>query len=333
LRLLKGPFVDFFSQSQVFYSEAPASNIVPLPEQSGRRRQREQPVDPPHRRIIDGWTWVQPWIEARYRGETMRKYLANWDKMLAFFYHRRISTPAKLTRGHCYEYVSWRTALGVSRNTAKTELRFLSVLCEELITRHVIRENPARSLGIKKLSTTLKPEISPELEAEIRNMIEIGTKFPERTHRDFFRISFELGIRHGVRIAETRLPLSDVDLDAKTISFRMKGDKVNSVPLHPALVPMFEALRAAGKKFTYDDPDSSKMASAVWSHFLLKRGFKKRYPGICFHSCRVTVASRLARAGVPMAQAMRFIAHSDTEVHKIYLRVQTGDLANCVKAL
>lgn len=313
--------------SGVFYSEAPTTNIVQLPIEFTEWDKHQKVV-------AAGWTWLRPWLDARYSGLTLKAYQKYWDHFLAFFHEKRIHVPQRLTRAYCFEYVIWRMAQGCGRNTVKKELLFLSLACKEALERGLIRKNPASALGIRKLPTKVKPEITAAMEAEIRNLIETGEKFPERTWRDFFRISFELGLRHGCRIAETRLPLSDIELgDKPRITFLRKGSKEHTVPLHPALVPMITKLKDAGKRWTYEEPENPKMTSALWHHLYHMRGFRKRYPNLCFHSCRVTCASRLARAGVPMIQAMRYIYHADEEIHKIYLRVQTDDLSRCVAAL
>ena len=77
---------------------------------------------------------------------------------------------------------------------------------------------------------------------------------------------------------------------------------------------------------TYDMP---AQRARNWHRFFRKIGL----PHISFHCTRVTVITRLARAGVPEQQAMRFIGHATLEVHRIYQKLKTGDLSDCVSVL
>lgn len=56
-------------------------------------------------------------------------------------------------------------------------------------------------------------------------------------------------------------------------------------------------------------------------------------PHLCFHCTRVTVITRMARAGVPISQAMRYVGHASTAVHKIYQRLAASDLSSAVNAI
>ena len=61
-----------------------------------------------------------------------------------------------------------------------------------------------------------------------------------------------------------------------------------------------------------------------WHRFFRRIGL----PHLSFHCTRVTVITRLARAGVPEQQAMRFIGHATLEVHRIYQKLKPGDLSS-----
>lgn len=56
-------------------------------------------------------------------------------------------------------------------------------------------------------------------------------------------------------------------------------------------------------------------------------------PHLCFHCTRVTVITKMARAGVPMAVAMAYVLHSSSLVHKIYQRLGIADLGSAVAAI
>lgn len=56
-------------------------------------------------------------------------------------------------------------------------------------------------------------------------------------------------------------------------------------------------------------------------------------PHLSFHSTRVTVVTRLARAGVQERVAMRYVGHASATIHRIYTRLQVDDLKCCVEVL
>ena len=56
-------------------------------------------------------------------------------------------------------------------------------------------------------------------------------------------------------------------------------------------------------------------------------------PHLCFHCTRVTVATRMARAGVPISEAMAFVGHASETIHRIYQRLAAADLSSAVAAV
>jgi integrase len=78
------------------------------------------------------------------------------------------------------------------------------------------------------------------------------------------------------------------------------------------------------------------MVTKEW-HWFLKGRAERGWQGVCphatFHCTRVTVITRMARAGVPIQQAMAYVGHADQTVHRIYQRLQADDLTKCTEAL
>ena len=62
--------------------------------------------------------------------------------------------------------------------------------------------------------------------------------------------------------------------------------------------------------------------SKDWRFFLDDLGM----PHLCFHCTRVTFISKLARANVPLAVAMRMVNHASKTIHRIYQRINLDDL-------
>ncbi len=255
------------------------------------------------------------------------------------FIQERELVPVTLTRQHCFEYIGWRAApdkkngkYQACQNTALLDLKILRIIMQEAVERDLIHGNPCVKLGIKKTRPKEKPELTDEDCEIIRREAK---KFADPTIREMLVNSFEIARYQGCRLTETRLnPHTDVDLDSQTIRFRRKGGHDQITLLHPELVPFFKKLRAdKRRRSTWDPPPGRgrQWASAKWWKFLERIGLKDR--SITFHCTRVTVVTEMARNDVPENKAQLFVGHSSTLVHRVYQRLRTGDLADCVAAV
>jgi integrase len=109
-----------------------------------------------------------------------------------------------------------------------------------------------------------------------------------------------------------------------------KGHRLHTIFLHPKLVRRFRRMIAEGRTETYEPPASP---AKEWFLFLTRAGIKKKYPGACFHSLRVTAATTLARKGISEKKAMDYIGHASTTIHRSYVRLKPEDLSVCADAL
>ncbi len=139
-------------------------------------------------------------------------------------------------------------------------------------------------------------------------------------------VAFEIGIHQGARLRETSVPFEDIDFERQSITFNAKGNNRFTTALHPDLAPILKKIKDRGLERTCILPDWPSKAFAT---LFQKIGMTK----VCFHCTRVTVITRLARAGVPISQAMRFVGHASHTVHEIYQRLGVDDLSACLKAL
>lgn len=279
--------------------------------------------------IATDWHWVGGFLAVSY-GETTTgyNYARNWGVVRRFMELRQVGSLAEISRHLCAEYVLYRAGQGVRRITARHELKVLSVILNEAVDRKLIPHNPLHGLRVKVEPRREKPEITPAMEAEIRALIAV-----EPWHREFLQISFDIGMLHGRRIAETRVRLSDVDLERGTITFQVKGGKAHTTQLHPKLAPLFTRLKAAGQEWSFDFPDKADYMSQIWTRFFKRHGLSQRYPFLCSHCFRVTAVTRLARANVSEAKAMRYVGHASEDIHRIYMRLQASDVGECCHAL
>ncbi len=279
-------------------------------------------------RAKDAWgLWVNDFLKSKYAdNRTRERYLTAWRTIGLFLKERHIYRPLQLTRSDCLAYPVWRQVpdrkqgkYRAGRNTALLELKILGIIVQEAVWRDFIPANPVRELRLERAQRTVRPEFTDKHLQCITKAIELEPE-PRRT---MLRHSFLIARWHGVRLNETRLnPMADVDLKRGLIRFRQKGGQSTTKPLHPRLRPLFRKLQAAGAVETYPKMD----CQGAWWYFLERIGIRKSLPHACFHSLRVTAASRMARAGISQRKAMEYLTHASTTVHDQYVRWRPADL-------
>ena len=273
----------------------------------------------------DSWNaWVIDFLETHYatKPATLARYKISWQSLSPYLAEQKIVRPLQLTFRHCELYIPWRIAgqphLGIYKcrhNTALYDLKVLRVICKRAKRLKFIAENPASALGIDKHKPDEKPELTDEDLALIRQKLQ-ELKMP-----DWMRISFEIAIHQGCRLSETVIPFSKIDFKKKTILFKAKGDRDFSAPIHSKLLPLLQKIKKLGRATTCVLPP---MASKEWWRFFKKIGLHQK--GVCFHCTRVTVITRLIRAGRPENVVQKIVNHSSTEVHRIYQRLGVEDV-------
>lgn len=276
--------------------------------------------------------WVLPFLEARYgnSAKTLRRYRGAWEQWRAFLELRELRIPRALTYQQVLEFVSWRSSQvkrlsgkRVSKNTALCDVRVMAVVMREAIRRSFAETNHCEKLGITKDPSRQKPEMTDGEIARIRAAL--------KSRPEWMTISFEIALHQGCRLSETSLPLSQVDLMRDTITFHAKGrgggqKHVFTTQLHPGLRPLLSRISSEGREQSCVLPT---MAAKQWHSFFREIGLSH----LCFHCTRVTVITRMARNGVPIAQAMRFVGHASETIHRIYQRLAAPDCAIAINAL
>jgi hypothetical protein len=282
---------------------------------------------------MEKWaSWVDDFLKSYYLGsKTYVRAKGAWSQWRLFLSEQKILVPRALNYQAVRAFVTWRESQKkrngslVSRNTALCDVRICSVVMGEAIRNGWAEVNPCAKLAIKKIPPPEKPEITAEEEKRIRQALP---KFVEKDPATYghMLVSFEIAIHQGCRLRETEVPLSRIDTERMTITFDAKGSKVFATKLHPRLLPFIEGLRSNSRKVTCAIP---MLASKHWRDFFDGIGC----PHLCFHCTRVSVVTRLARKGVPISQAMSYVGHASRLIHRIYTRLQPGDLSSCVEAL
>jgi integrase len=297
--------------------------------------------------------WVVPYLHARHghTPPTLRVYLRQWATISVFFDSRGLAGPQQVTRQDCQGFLGWRSGQGdlranssrpVLHNTAVNEFRLLGKLLNEAFRRGWILSNPSSHMGVSKMPPREKGEFTDEQIAFVRDRIRQrieSAKYSSPDERgaydpkiaEFLRVSWEIGLAQGVRLAETCFPLSAIDWERGILRLRVKGNRINCPPLNPTLRPLLEELRARGQSHTYERVHSD---SVSWWHFFKDiRQKRPDFANLSFHSLRVTAISRMERAGVPEAVVMKIVGHASTTVHRIYRRIVPSEVSSAWAAL
>jgi integrase len=269
--------------------------------------------------------WVPQFLQQKYPNpKTVIRYTHVWSALSTYFAHRNVISPSQVTYQICTEYPAFRARppkelmKGRSFNTALTELKVLSALMQEAVRRGYVPANPAIRLGMRRQP----PKVKPEITAKEQRTIEDALQHQDAWMRDCWLVA----MRQGARLSETAVPLPDVDLKARTITFRGKGGKIHTAPLHDDLRPL---VRRAIKEKRTTLLRLPKYPSKAWFQFFRRIGL----PHLCFHCTRVTVVTRLARDHHPIYETKAYIGHASDTVHAIYQRLQPPDVRHLGKSL
>jgi integrase len=273
--------------------------------------------------------WVPQFIKRRYLGKekSFKAMVARWRNVESFLNEKLIYCPRQVSYRVALDFIEWRKERGASHNTALHEVKAFSLVISEAVKLGFVHANTITRLGIQKQKAREKPEITKDQEEAIRLELKAvvnGTNEPKWP--EWMSTAFELGIHQGCRIRETSVPFKDIDFERQTITFNAKGSKRFTTALHPNLLPILKKLKERGDQVTCELP---ALPSKWFWMFFKNLGM----PGVSFHCTRVTVVTRLARAGVPMSQAMRFVGHASETIHRVYQRLGVDDLSACLTAL
>lgn len=272
--------------------------------------------------------WVPTWIGHYYQNRLSANRAMNaWAHLAVFLAKRGVLHPEEVTYGLCHDYMKWRTDVEACEaegrrlgnwNTALTELRILGSVMQEALSQGWILANPCARLRLGR------KEVKEKRMVEREEQVEIERALAAEGVPQWMRDSWLVGIKHGARLKEVRVPMSMINTavpERAVIAFKIKGGKIHAAPLHKDLLPLLERRRAEGAKYLVDLP---KNASRDWVRWLEKNGFH----GLSFHSLRVTVITRFALADVTAEKAMQYVGHCTELAHAIYRKLKPKDVAS-----
>jgi hypothetical protein len=276
-----------------------------------------------------GWSWVDGWLETRWGGDnsrTSQAYHCRWRTVQRWLTALDLPNPRNVTREHCIDYPKWR---GGNRNTGIIELRFFAQVLDEATRRGYVATNVARKLGIKRTPPKEKRAWTDD------ELAKVDAELKQRDPFGWMRVTFLLGRYQAARLRRCVVPLADIHFDREppTIYYPApKGgvERAFSQPIDQRLLAELREIvahRASIGATTLCDLPT--LPSLEWRRFLDELGVR----GISHHALRVTWVTRAAMANIPESVAQRFSNHASTEVHRIYQRFTSADMAKMLARL
>lgn len=264
---------------------------------------------------VGGWArWVRQYLTSHCTGSpaTLTVYLKRWVWLERFLEESSLDYPIQVRYRDVHAYLDWRKAQGASHNTALQDMDTFKHVLNEAVRREFCPSNPAAAMRIKREASKVKPEITAEDEATIREAL--------KSKPQWMSDAFEIGLATGRRISEIRIPMASVNLSTMEFTVRMKGGAVKAKNFHASLLPIFTRLKESGAAYAY--PVTSATAVKHFCQFFHTE-LSMPYSSHCF---RVTFISRARRNGVDRWTAMQLVDHSSATVHQVYSRYAPTDL-------
>ena len=285
---------------------------------------------------MGGWDWVVPWIGTKWGNvsepnSTANRYGKYFQRWLKFFEERDIPTLSAFRREHIDEYLVWRKNHKGNRNTGIHEIKFLAQVLDEALNRGFIHQNPARKLRLAK------DDPAEKLPWSDHEIAAVETALEQRDRFGWMHVTFLMGYYQAVRLRQSQIPLSCIDLKRQIIEypsasvkrFRGGSKKGYSQPIYPEFYPLLQEIithrKRIDKSTLCDIPDHNNgetPASVQWREFLDTLGFRH----LCHHGLRATWITQAALRGIPETLAKRFVNHASSQVHEIYQKITATDL-------
>lgn len=264
-------------------------------------------------------SWVSVWMDYNFKNAmTLRRYHGAWTHLVIFLDLHKVKHPSQMTYQLAHEYMRWRSSDACTPaikpsawNTALTELRVLSGVMLEAVRRGYIIASPMTRLGITRRDTKQKREMTADEIAIIEEHLPGAV--------EWIRDAWLVAMKQGCRLSECAVPVSRINESEGEITFHLKGGKEHTAPLHRDLLPLVDKAKKRKSGLLVEFPPSHSRAFVNWLRSI-------GVDGISFHYIRVTVITRLARAGYSEQKTMAYIGHSSAEVHAIYTKLKSRDV-------
>jgi len=281
--------------------------------------------------------WVPNFIRRRWphkatHNDTLRMWMFVYGEI---FIPKEIEHPAQLTAEAwdiCIDEIQrLKPNIGID-SLNQTYVGKLRIIMHEAVKREYCSINPLIDYRVrgKKRKKMRYPFDDHELDliwTELNAPVRSGSKHISKKPWPRWMIpSFALGIYHGARIKATRMHPKQINLRSGMVVFKEKGYANHEVPICPLALPYFEEI-IRNKGNALDVPDKS--LGGQFSHMFKAIGLDNH----SFHDTRRTCITRMALAGIPEQLARRYVNHSSSLVHDIYIKIKPDEIIKVAQGL
>ena len=255
---------------------------------------------------------------------TVKAYLGDVDRLVAFLQDREIQDPSRVTHVELREFVFHMKDRGLAATSIRRALSSLRAYFTFLLEEGVVETDPTERLEaprtLRRLPTVLERD-------EVVALLESPSEDDALYWRD--RAILEFLYATGTRVSELLgLRLSDVDLEGGLVRVKGKGSRERVVPFGKTAARAVERyLREVRPGLDRGETGGGVFLNrrgrplsrmAIWNlvHGAAERaGVKKR---VSPHTLRHTFATHLLEGGADLAAVQELLGHADISTTQIY---------------
>ena len=247
--------------------------------------------------------------------KTLHRYRSILRTML-----ERVAVPTKrITVHHLRRYLADRKVDGVQASTIEGERQIFSSYFNWLQRESLIEKNPIANLGAIKTEKKIKKIFS---ESDIEKMRRGCKRIRDRAVLEVLKST-------GCRISEVvGLKLEDINLDEMQCRVHGKGNKQRITYLDPVAamcVRNYLATRTDGEEWLFMSQRGKWTQSGVRQMLKIlekETGVEHVHP----HKFRRTLATELARRGMPIQEVARILGHEKIDTTMRYIVLNDDDV-------
>lgn len=275
---------------------------------------------------------------AAERGAALKTRQAYASDLADFAAHCEPVSLGDAQGGEVQSYLAELSRAGLAARTAARRLSCLRQFYRFLMLESVREDDPTERQQAPKIASSLPRPLD---EAEIRLLLEVGTRGHENERRDIVsRAALELLYTTGLRISELlALPATCVHVRGPMLLVRGKGGRER-------LVPLSQTAREAADQLVHFDRDlgSPWLFPGRNPHKpLTRQGFDKILLACALkagidpdrvspHVLRHSFASHLLAHGADLRALQMLLGHADIATTQIYTQVMSERLRQAVSA-
>ncbi len=242
-----------------------------------------------------------------------------------------------ITKNQVYDLIFQELDPSLSQHTKKTVLKMVRRIFQMAVEDGVIDRNPATGVQVKV----------PEVEQKVltNSEVEIFLRQARETNHRFFPMWF-LALKTGCRSGELMaLCWTDIDFEAKIISVSKqwtnktgfaptKTQRSRVVPISDDLLKFLKEMKLKfGSEREFVLPHFPEWENGEQARITREFCQAIGITSVKFHDLRATFITNLLSRGVPLAQVMAIVGHSQLKTTNSYLRKAGVDVKGATEHL